>query len=158
MAFFCIFSHFSPFLAINEWFWGRCWSLESSIFQSAIEIWRFWLKWGVNQLLGTWRCHYMAFFCIFSHFSPILAKNGWFWGRCWGLESSIFQSAMKIYRFWLKWGIYQLQMMCQCWDMTFSEISRFAKWPFQPEISTPGAYGYLWPKWPIFWLECLRID
>ena len=106
-----IFSQFSHVLAKNGWFWGRYWSLEFSIFQSAIEIYRFWLKWGANQLLMMLHSRDMVFSPIFSHFSHFLAKNGWFWGRYWILEFSLFQSAIEIYRFWLKWGVNLLLVM-----------------------------------------------
>ena len=119
MVFFSFSSHFSPLLAKIEWFWGWCWSLEFSKFQYARDMCRFWLKWGFNQLLTIWRCRDMAFFCIFSHFSIFLAKNDWFWGQYWSLESSIFPSAIEMSWFWLKWGVNQLLTMCRCRDMAF---------------------------------------
>ena len=51
---FPILSHFSRFLGKQGWFWGWSWSLEFSICQSTIEIYRFWFKWGVNHIF-TWR-------------------------------------------------------------------------------------------------------
>ena len=102
---FPIFSHFSHFLAKNAWFWGWYWSLEFLIFQSTTEMYRFWLKWGVHQLLTMWHSWDMVFSPIFSHFSHFLAKNGWFWGWCRSLEFLIYQSTIENYRLWLKWGV-----------------------------------------------------
>ena len=95
-----IFSLLSHFFAKNGWFWGWYWSLEFSIFQSTIEMYLFWLKWGVNWLLTMCYPRDMVFSSIFSHFCHFLAKNGSFWGWCQSLEFLIFQSTIEMYRFW----------------------------------------------------------
>ena len=77
------FSHFSQFLAENGWVWGWYRSQWCSIFQVAIKIWWFSLKWGVWQLSPTY-CSRLArvvwnFARVFSVFSPECRKtaDGW---------------------------------------------------------------------------------
>ena len=138
MAFSFIFIHFSQFLAKNGWFWKWNWSQECSIFQSAIEMSRFWLKWGVYQHQRMRHCGGMAFSFIFSHFSQFLAKNGCFWKWNWNQECSIFQSAVEMSRFWLKWGVNQV---CTMSGSRFIAILRIFPVPKCPPGKNRGANG-----------------
>ena len=145
MAFSFIFSLFSQFLAKYGCFWKWNWSQECSIFQSAIEMSRFWLKWGVCQHQRMRHCGGMAFSLIFSHFSQFLAKNGWFWKRSWSQEFSRFQLSIEMYRLWLKWGVNQFLVMYICWDIRFLFISTFLQhWPPYLPLSNEGHALNFW--------------
>ena len=139
---FPIFSHFSHFLARNGWFWGWYRSIEFAIFQYTIEMHRFWLELGVNQLLTMWHSRDMVFSPIFSHssyFSHFLAENDWFWGWYWSLEFSISQSTIEMYQFWLKWEVNQLLMTYHWRYTTFSLYSS----RFYP-VSSQNGYFRRW--------------
>ena len=81
---------------------------------------RFWLKWGVNQLLLTYHCRNIEFSFNFSHFSHFLAKNGCSWSGYSSWVLLIFHYIVEKCRFWLKWGVNQFLVTYHCQNIEFS--------------------------------------
>ena len=108
------------------------------IYETLIEKWSFWLKWGVYQVImtnGSREIYFWPFWSLFMPFWPLVVPYDPIWAFLEQVRLSemyeIYEKLIEIWSFWLKWGVYQVS--------TTNGLREIDFWPF---------WSFFMPFWP----------